>query len=227
MTDPRSTDLSAEEQDLIDRGHWLFAQPCTFIKGVVALDQLPGDDRPEITFAGRSNVGKSSLINALTNRKTLARTSNTPGRTREINFFELTKALYLVDLPGYGYAKVERRLVERWVALLKDYLKGRANLRRVSILVDIRHGLKPSDVEMMDMLDVAAVSYQVVLTKADKVKLAERERMETKIQGQLAKRTAAFPRVFVTSSEKGWGIDELRAELASLANWQAIEYKKA
>lgn len=215
-------DPSAEE---LERGRWTFSQECVFLKGVVKLDGLPEADRPEIAFAGRSNVGKSSLVNALTNRKTLARTSNTPGRTREINFFSLTDGLYLVDLPGYGYARVERTLSESWVRLLKSYLRGRAPLRRVCILVDSRHGLKPSDLEMMDMLDETAVSYQVVLTKADKVKIKDLANTRKRVEKTLRKRPAAHPYVFATSSEKGTQIAELRAELASLADWSLISYK--
>lgn len=211
--------------EAIEQGRWLFAQPCEFVLGVTTLDALPTPDRPEIAFAGRSNVGKSSLVNALTGRKTLARTSNTPGRTRELNFFSLTSGLYLVDLPGYGYAKVERELSKRWVELLKSYLQGRVTLRRVMILVDSRHGLKPSDLEMMDMLDVAAVSYQIVLTKTDKLKADKREDIRAKVAKAIVRRPAAFPTVLMTSSQKKWGIDDLRAELASLADWDAIGYK--
>lgn len=212
-------------QDDLERGRWIFEQECTFLKGVVKLDGLPDGDRPEIAFAGRSNVGKSSLVNALTRRNTLARTSNTPGRTRELNFFSLTDGLYLVDLPGYGYARVERTLSEGWVRLLKSYLRGRATLRRVCILVDARHGLKESDLDMMGMLDETAVSYQVILTKADKVKVKDLEATRKRVEKALKKRPAAHPYVFATSSEKGTQIAELRAELASLADWNLISYK--
>ncbi len=217
--------IDHEHAEDLERGRWLFAQASLFVKGVVGLDGLPEADRPEIAFVGRSNVGKSSLINTLTNQKTLARTSNTPGRTRELNYFTLTDGLYLVDLPGYGYARVERALVEKWTALLKDYLMGRASLRRAFILVDARHGLKPLDVEMMDMFDVAGVSYQVILTKADKVKKTPLDAVRDKTQEQLAKRPAAHPVIVVTSAEKGTGIPELRAAMSALADWDLIPYK--
>ena len=228
MTDQTSVPETQEhepDEAALERGHWLFAQECTFLLGVTSLEALPVADRPEIAFAGRSNVGKSSLVNALTGRNTLARTSNTPGRTRELNFFELTAGLYLVDLPGYGYAKVERAQVERWVELLKSYLAGRPTLRRVCILVDSRHGLKPSDLEMMDMLDVAAVSYQIVLTKSDKLKASQIASVVSKVEGAIKKRPAAHPKVSVTSSVKKGGIAALRADLASLAEWSEIGYK--
>jgi len=219
-----SKDPNDYDTEALERGRWLFAQSCDFLLGVTTLEALPSGDRPEIAFAGRSNVGKSSLVNALTGRKTLARTSNTPGRTRELNFFSLTSGLYLVDLPGYGYAKVERELSKRWVELLKEYLKGRMTLRRVMILVDSRHGLKPSDLEMMDMLDVTAVSYQIVLTKADKLKAGKAEAMRDTVARAVIKRPAAHPVVLLTSSQKKTGIEELRAELAALADWTLISY---
>jgi len=228
MTDHPSEPKAAAAEpsaDALERGHWLFAQACTFLLGVTSLEALPLADRPEIAFAGRSNVGKSSLVNALTGRNTLARTSNTPGRTRELNFFELTNGLYLVDLPGYGYAKVERAQVERWVELLKSYLAGRPTLRRICILVDARHGLKPSDLEMMDMLDVTAVSYQIVLTKADKLKASQIAAVVSKVEAAIKRRPAAHPEVAVTSSVKKTGIETLRADLASLAEWSGIGYK--
>lgn len=211
-----------EADEAIDRGRWLFAQPCAFLKGVVALDALPPADLAEVAFAGRSNVGKSSLLNALTGRKALARASNTPGRTREINFFRLGNetgpALYLVDLPGYGYAKAPKSMVERWVKLLKSYLKGRPSLRRVCLLVDARHGIKPSDEEMMDMLDEAAVSFQVVLTKADKLTVAERQRAVAAAEAQAKRHAAAYPEALMTSAETGSGIAELRARIAAFAS---------
>jgi GTP-binding protein len=222
---PQEPTTPAYDADALERGRWLFAQECTFVKGVVALTGLPDADRSEIAFAGRSNVGKSSLVNALTGRNTLARTSNTPGRTRELNFFSLTPGLFLVDLPGYGYARVERALVEKWIELLKAYLAGRPNLKRICILIDSRHGLKASDIEMMDMLDVAAVTYQIILTKADKIPAAKLKGRIEGVQKKISRRPAAHPVVLVTSSFKKQGIEELRAELATLADWSLIPYK--
>lgn len=211
-----------EADDAIEHGRWLFTQPCAFVKGVVALDGLPPADLAEVAFAGRSNVGKSSLLNALTGRKALARASNTPGRTREINFFRLGNetgpALYLVDLPGYGYAKAPKSMVERWVKLLKSYLKGRPSLRRVCLLVDARHGIKPSDEEMMTLFDEVAVSYLIVLTKADKLSATEREAVLVATQEYAKRHVAAHPEVFLTSAEKGWGIADLRAHIAAFAS---------
>jgi GTP-binding protein len=207
--------LSPHERE---QGEALFRGPCGFVKGVVRIDDLPKDGRPEVAFAGRSNVGKSSLINALTGRTTLARVSVTPGRTRELNFFSLGRdgALYLVDLPGYGYAKASKAEVKGWTRLMSDYLKGRRELKRVFLLIDARHGIKPNDKETMKMLDEAAVSYQVVLTKADKSKASELVAMREKISGDLAKHPAAYPSILTTSARLGSGIDELRAAIASL-----------
>lgn len=202
--------------DEIEAARKLFAGPVTFAKGVVALDGLPPADRPEVCFAGRSNVGKSSLINALTGRKDLARASNTPGRTQEINYFDLGGRAWLVDLPGYGYAEAPKALVEKWQALIKAYLSGRPTLRRAFVLIDGRHGVKAVDQEIMKLLDVAAVSYQAVLTKADKPKVAELAATAASVAAALAKRPAAHPEVAVTSSEKGDGIAELRAAIAAL-----------
>jgi GTP-binding protein len=204
----------------IARGEALFKGPCTFVKGVVKIDGLPTDGRPEICFAGRSNVGKSSLINALTARTSLARVSVTPGRTRELNFFTLGKddALYLVDMPGYGYAKASKVAVKGWTRLIREYLKGRRELKRVFLLIDARHGIKPNDRETMTLLDEAAVSYQAVLTKADKPKASELEAIIAEVKAELAKRPAAFPQLIVTSARKGEGIPELRAAVAQLAN---------
>jgi GTP-binding protein len=199
-----------------EAGRLLFAAPTDFLKGVVALDGLPPGDRLEVCFAGRSNVGKSSLINALTGRKGLARASNTPGRTQEINFFTTTGGPYLVDLPGYGYANAPVAVVEKWQRLLKAYLSGRATLRRAFVLIDTRHGVKPVDEEIMALLDKSAVTFQAVLTKADKVKDAEREKVLAQVRGALSKHPAAFPELVVTSSEKGWGIETLRALIATL-----------
>ncbi|MGY6411446.1 MAG: ribosome biogenesis GTP-binding protein YihA/YsxC [Alkalilacustris sp.] len=197
-----------------ERGRKLFAGPVDFLKGVVALDGLPPADRAEVCFAGRSNVGKSSLINALTGRKGLARASNTPGRTQEINYFTLGPAHYLVDLPGYGFAEAPKQVVARWQALLRAYLAGRPTLRRAFVLIDHRHGVKPPDAEIMDLLDRAAVPFQAVLTKADKVKTAERDRILAQVRTALARHPAAFPEIIVTSSETGDGLPTLRATIA-------------
>jgi len=199
-----------------EAGRLLFARPTEFLKGVVAMDGLPAGDRPEVCFAGRSNVGKSSLINALTGRKGLARASNTPGRTQEINFFTTTDGPYLVDLPGYGFANAPVPVVEKWQRLLKAYLAGRATLRRAFVLIDCRHGVKAVDNEIMGLLDRAAVTFQVVLTKTDKVKEKDRAKILAQVRGALAKHPAAYPELVVTSSEKGDGIDTLRAIIATL-----------
>jgi GTP-binding protein len=195
----------------------LFARPATFMMGAVSVDALPSPDLPEVCFAGRSNVGKSSLINGLVNRHGLARASTAPGRTREVNFFILDDRLRLVDLPGYGFAKVSRSVARKFQDLGRAYLRGRPNLRRVYLLIDGRHGLKPPDGEAMDALDMAAVSYQIVLTKVDKLKASEVEAVVARTQVAIAKRPAAFPRVLATSAEKGHGLAELRAEIAQAA----------
>ncbi len=207
----------------LEPGRLMFAQETRFLLGVAALKQLPLDDIPEVAFAGRSNVGKSSLLNALTGRRDIARTSNTPGRTQELNVFRLGTEtgrgmLTLVDLPGYGYARVSKEKVARWTALLTAYLRGRPQLRRALVLIDGRHGIKPVDAEMMTMLDEAAVSYQVVLTKADKVRGPERAKIWAQVERDLRAHVAAHPRVIATSSGTGFGIAELRAELARLAS---------
>lgn len=220
MTDhaPGATEL---DDEALEFGRWLFAQECTFLMGAVSLDGLPASAGAEIAFAGRSNVGKSSLVNALTGRKTLARTSATPGRTRELNFFRLGPAdgvhLTMVDLPGYGYARASRSLAKTWTALMRGYLRGRANLRRVILLVDARHGLKDSDREIMKMMDEAAVSYQIVLTKADKLKQNEKAKVQAKVAAEMSKHVAAHPELVLTSAVKGSGIEDLRARLAALA----------
>ncbi|MBI2236303.1 MAG: YihA family ribosome biogenesis GTP-binding protein [Magnetospirillum sp.] len=207
-----------QEADLLEAGRLLFAKECTFLRGVVGLDSLPSHDLPEIAFAGRSNVGKSSLINALTGRKTLARSSNTPGRTQELNFFDLGGRMVLVDMPGYGFASAPKDKVERWTRLVRGYLKGRPNLRRTVLLIDARHGLKDNDRDVMTMLDKAAVVYQVVLTKADKLKASELDEVVRRTRAEIAAHAAAYPTLIATSSEKGAGIPELRAELTTLAN---------
>lgn len=206
-----------EKGGFIEAGRLLFARECTFMQGASGLDHLPAATLTEVAFAGRSNVGKSSLINALTGRNTLARTSNTPGRTQELNFFDLGGRLVLVDMPGYGFAQAPKGIVEKWTRLVNGFLKGRSVLRRTMVLVDSRHGLKDSDRDMMKMLDKAAVVYQVVLTKADKLKAAELEAVQARTLEEIKSRVAAHPTLIVTSSEKGTGIPELRAELASLA----------
>jgi GTP-binding protein len=206
--------LAEPDPAALERGRLLFARPAEFLKGVVAMDGLPPADRPEICFAGRSNVGKSSLINALTNRKGLARASNTPGRTQEINFFTLQER-YLVDLPGYGFAEAPVAVVEKWQRLLKSYLSGRPTLRRAFVLIDARHGVKSVDDEIMALLDRAAVPFQTVLTKIDKVKGGE-PRVLDQVRQRLQAHPAAFPELVTTSSEKGAGIDVLRAIIAGL-----------
>ena len=197
-------------------GRKLFSGPVDFLKGVVAMDGLPEADRVEVCFAGRSNVGKSSLINAITNRKALARASNTPGRTQEINFFELGEKRYLVDLPGYGFANAPVAVVEKWQRLLKNYLSGRPNLRRAFVLIDSRHGIKPVDEEIMQLMNRSALTFQVVLTKIDKIKEPEQEKVLLQVRAKLAKHPAAFPELVVTSSDKGDGIATLRAVIAGL-----------
>jgi GTP-binding protein len=202
--------------EALERGRLLFAGPCDFVKGVVALDGLPPADRIEVCFAGRSNVGKSSLINALTGRKALARASNTPGRTQEINFFALGAERYLVDLPGYGFAEAPKAVVAKWQALLRAYLAGRPTLRRAFVLVDARHGIKAPDEEIMGLLDRSAVTFQVVMTKADKVGAAALAATLEAVKAGLARHTAAFPEIVVTSAETGAGIATLRAVVATV-----------
>jgi GTP-binding protein len=213
LTFTLAEDPSDEDREA---GRLLFAGPVTFVKGVVAMAGLPPADRVEVCFAGRSNVGKSSLINALTGRKTLARASNTPGRTQEINYFALGEARYLVDLPGYGFAEAPVAVVAKWQALLRQYLAGRQTLRRAFVLVDARHGVKAVDEEILTLLDRSAVTFQAVLTKVDKINRTERAEVIAQVQGALAKHPAAFPEIVVTSSEKGEGIETLRALIATL-----------
>jgi GTP-binding protein len=207
--------VTVAAEEIAERARKLFAGPIEFLKSAPGLQFLPDPTVPEIAFAGRSNVGKSSLLNALANRKTLARTSNTPGRTQELNFFEVGKPLQirLVDMPGYGFAEAPKDMVKRWRFLINDYLRGRAVLKRALVLVDARHGLKPVDHEVMDMLDGAAVSYHLVLTKADKVKATDLVEILQQTTAQAAKHPAAHPDIFTTSSETGSGIAELRTAI--------------
>ena len=209
--------LAPEPEDAArEAGRLLFAGPVDFVKGVTAMAGLPPADRVEVCFAGRSNVGKSSLINALTNRKNLARASNTPGRTQEINYFALGESRYMVDLPGYGYAEAPVAIVAKWQALLKSYLAGRQTLRRAFVLIDMRHGVKAVDEEILGLLDKSAVTFQAVITKADKVNRETRDETIAQVKAALAKHPAAYPEIVVTSSEKGEGIETLRALIAGL-----------
>ena len=210
---PIYEELDEEKKEL---GRLLFSKETSFVKGVVDMPGLPNPDKIEVCFSGRSNVGKSSLINALTGRKGLARASNTPGRTQEINFFSIPDNHYLVDLPGYGYANAPIKVVEKWQNLLKRYLAGRQSLRRAFVLVDSRHGVKKVDTEIMSMLDSSAVTFQVVLTKLDKVKEKDRENILKQVRASLQKHPAAFPEIILTSSERGWGIPTLRSVIAML-----------
>jgi GTP-binding protein len=211
----RATEAEAAERHAF--GHWLFAQECRFVIGAVKAEQIPDLGLPEVAFAGRSNVGKSSLINALTGRKTLARTSNTPGRTQQLNFFDLGGRLALVDLPGYGYHQAGKSAGKRWSQLAQDYMKGRVQLRRACLLIDSRHGLKDSDRVVMRDLDAAAVAYEVVLTKTDKVKPDALAACVAAVEAELKHHPAARPTPAITSAVTGAGIQELRAELAALA----------
>ncbi len=221
MTAKNEAQDDALDEDAIEFGRWLFAQECDFLIGAAALAQVPPTGAPEVAFAGRSNVGKSSLINALTGRKTLARTSATPGRTRELNFFRLGSEdgphLFIADLPGYGFARASKALAKKWQGLMRGYLQGRANLRRVILLVDARHGIKDTDRDMMTMLDDAAVSYQVVLTKADKLTGAEQDKVLERVRADIARHVAAHPVPVLTSAVRGIGIEDLRAHVAALA----------
>ena len=201
--------------DELEAARVLFAHEVSFMMGAVAIDGLPPADLPEVAFAGRSNVGKSTLINAVAGRLHLARASNSPGRTREVNFFVADQKLRLVDLPGYGFARASRGDVRKFQNLGRDYLRGRPNLKRAYLLIDARHGLKDVDAEALDAFDIAAVSYQIVLTKADKLKPAEVAAVTERTLKAIAKRPAAFPRVLATSAEKGTGVPELRAEIVA------------
>ena len=203
----------SEDPDQIEAARRLFSGRVEFLLSAPSLDFLPEADFPEVAFAGRSNVGKSSLINAVTGRKAIARASVTPGRTQELNFFEVGEPtrFRLVDMPGYGFAKAPPKVVEKWKRLVRDFLRGRQALRRTLVLIDSRHGIKPPDEEMMKMLDEAAVGYRLVLTKADKIKASELAATLAKVEAQARKHVAAFPVIHVTSAEKGMGIAELRA----------------
>lgn len=192
----------------------LFRLPCVFVKGVVNAAGLPDEPIPEVAFAGRSNVGKSSLLNALIAQGQLARTSNTPGRTRELNYFRMGDALHIVDMPGYGYAKAPKSMVAGWQSLVYDYLRGRSQLERVFLLIDSRHGVKANDTEAMKLMDKSAVSYQIVLTKIDKLKTGEVEKVTADTLAVIAKHAAAYPELIVTSAEKKTGMDELRRAVA-------------
>lgn len=214
MTD--NANIEELSGEVLAEANRLFRKPCVFAKGVVRVADLPDGGLPEVAFAGRSNVGKSSLLNALVGQKQLARTSNTPGRTREVNFFLLDERAFLVDLPGYGYAKAPKSQVKGWNRLIEDYLKGRAGLKRVFLLIDSRHGLKSSDQPILKLMDVSAVSYQVVLTKVDKLKKGELETVMTRTAAELAKHPAAHPEILATSSAKGTGMAELRAAISGL-----------
>ena len=202
--------------DEIDAGRRLFGGPSRFLLGVAALAQLPPSHGVEIAVAGRSNVGKSSLINALTGMRDLARASNTPGRTRELNFFDVNEQLTLVDMPGYGYAKASKTDIKKWQSVLKGYLRGRPGLTRAYVLIDSRHGILKAYEEMFELLDESAVTYQLVLTKIDKIKPAELDEVLAKVQVAIKKHPAAFPVIHATSSEKATGIPELRAGIAQL-----------
>ena len=209
-------DISEEEKERLARGRELFNKKCDFVLSVANLNQLPDGDRVEVAFAGRSNVGKSSLINALFRQKKLAKTSSTPGRTQQLNYFNLDDKLYLVDLPGYGFAKAPKDIVKNWQKLINSYLVGRATLRRVFLLIDSRHGIKKIDEEIMEMLDKAAVTYQIVLTKIDKISTKELEKVLTATDRIVREHTAAHVTILKTSSEKNLYLDELKAETADL-----------
>lgn len=207
-------EFTAEE---LENGRKLFLKPCTFVLGVAKLEQLPLTDLPEVAFAGRSNVGKSSIINALTGKKSLAKTSNTPGRTQQLNYFNLDEKLHIVDLPGYGFAQAPENIVKQWQKLIMTYLQGRVNLKRVFLLIDSRHGIKKVDTEIMDMLDTAAVTYQIVLTKIDKIGAQALAKVVEETKKAVTEHPAAYVDILTTSSEKNLGIDMLRSEIASLA----------
>ena len=212
-----STPAGPTDEERTEFGRWLFAQTCNFLRGVAQLESLPEPGLPEVAFAGRSNCGKSSLLNALTGRRSLARTSKTPGRTQQLNFFDLGGKLWLVDMPGYGYARASKTDIAAWTQSVRDYLRGRPTLRRLCILIDGRHGIKANDEEMMAMLDAAAVSYQVVLTKVDKLSAGALDARIDATAKTLKNHPAAMPDPIATSARNGDGIETLRAEIAALA----------
>ena len=205
--------FSAEQ---IKEANSLFCKDCSFVLGVAKLEQLPFSDLPEVAFAGRSNVGKSSLINAVTGKRSLAKTSSTPGRTQQLNYFNLNDQIHIVDLPGYGYAQAPENMVKQWQKVIFAYLQGRVNLKRVFLLIDARHGIKKVDMEVMEMLDKAAVTYQIILTKTDKISLKELNSLQEKVKTEITKHAAAYINVIATSSEKKQGLELVRAEIASM-----------
>ena len=210
-------ELESFSKEQLEEANKLFKAPCTFVLGVAGIEQLPLSPLNEVAFAGRSNVGKSSIINALTSQKSLAKTSNTPGRTQQLNYFNLNEQLHIVDLPGYGFAQAPEKMVRQWQKLIFAYLQGRVNLKRVFMLIDSRHGIKKVDEEIMELLDKAAVTYQIVLTKTDKISSAALQKVLAETQEKISKHAAAYVKVLATSSEKNTGLDALRAEIASLA----------
>ncbi len=203
------------EEQIAEANH-LFKGECNFIAGSTAIANLPNNSLPEIAFAGASNVGKSSIINALTSRRTLVRTSQNPGHTKQLNFFKLREALVLVDLPGYGYAKASKASIAEWTGFTRDYLRGRQNLKRICLLIDSRRDLKPGDIEIMNLMDEAAVVYQIIMTKVDQVKKTDVDKIISAIKASAKKHTAMHPEIIATSSREGVGIETLRAELAML-----------
>lgn len=208
--------LEPYSKEALQAGEDLFKNPTSFMLGVANLNQLPTTELNEIALAGRSNVGKSSLINAITKQRGLAKTSNTPGRTQQLNYFSVNNKVILVDLPGYGYAQAPENMVKQWQKLIFDYLRGRVNLKRVMVLIDSRHGIKKVDEEIMDMLDKAAVNYQIILTKADKISKQALDKIKKETEDKISKRAAAYVKVLTTSSEKNLGLEDVRAEIASL-----------